>query len=141
VDPSGRYMAPTAEATAGLQEIFRNYEDLPPGPRKAATQLTAYDALFEFIAAKAATARPGAFEFLNKIDAWKATPGQLRIGKNAAASLIRVADNGATIVMKNPTGGDATFRIPATDFKRFLGPGLYEEVIKFANSVTDAAGR
>lgn len=141
VDPSGRYMAPTAEATAGLQEIFRNYEDLPPGPKKAATQLTAYDALFEFIAAKAATARPGAFEFLNKIDAWKATPGQLRIGKNAAASLIRVADNGATIVMKNPTGGDATFRIPATEFKRFLGPGLYEEVIKFANSVTDAAGR
>lgn len=141
VDPSGRYMAPTAEATAGLQEIFRNYEDLPPGPKKAATQLTAYDALFEFIAAKAATERPGAFEFLNKIDAWKATPGQLRIGKNAAASLIRVADNGATIVMKNPTGGDATFRIPATDFKKFLGPGLYEEVIKFANSVTDAAGR
>ena len=139
-DPSGNYMTPTPEARTELYEIASEYARLPKSDRKTALAPVVMNGVFEYIAASASQKNPGLFEFMRKVDQWKANPGGLRIGVNGAAGLIRVADGGKTIVFKSPTGGDATYRIPANQFRDLLTPDLYREVIKIARANTDAAG-
>lgn len=141
VDDSGRYTKPTTEAIVTLKGIAQEYANLPKGSmKKEALAPVLMQTVFEYVAAAAKESNPGLFEFMQKIDKWKATPGRLRIGIDGAASLIRVADNGKTVVFKNPNGGDATYRIPASEFRRYLTDPLYREVIKVARANTDATG-
>ncbi|MAA66208.1 MAG: hypothetical protein CL581_15735 [Alteromonadaceae bacterium] len=139
-DPSGKYMTPTPEARTELYAIASEYAQLPKSDRKTALAPVVMAGVFEYIAASASQKNPGLFEFMRKVDRWKANPGGLRIGVNGAAGLIRVADGGKTIVFKSPTGGDATYRIPANEFRELLTPDLFREVIKIARANTDAAG-
>lgn len=139
-DPSGKYMTPTPEARTELYAIASEYAQLPKSDRKTALAPVVMAGVFEYIAASASQKNPGLFEFMRKVDQWKANPGGLRIGVNGAAGLIRVADGGKTIVFKSPTGGDATYRIPANQFRELLTPDLFREVIKIARANTDAAG-
>lgn len=138
--PSGEYMAPTPEARTELYAMASEYARLPKSDRKTALAPAVMEGVFEYLAASASQKNPGLFEFMRKIDKWKATPGGLRIGINGAAGLIRVADGGKTIVFKSPTGGDATYRIPVNQFRELLTPDLFREVIKIARANTDAAG-
>jgi hypothetical protein len=141
IDESGRYSQPTTEATVTLKGIAQEYANLPKGSmQKAVLAPVLMQGVFEYVAAAASQQDPGLFEFMRKIDKWKATPGRLRIGVDGAASLIRVADGGSTIVFKDPAGSDATYRIPASKFRRYLTDPLYAEVIKIARANTDAAG-
>lgn len=139
-DPSGKYMTPTPEARTELYAIASEYAQLPKSDRKTALAPVVMAGVFEYIAASASQKNPGLFEFMRKVDQWKASPGGLRIGVNGAAGLIRVADGGKTVVFKSPTGGDATYRIPANQFRDLLTPDLFTEVIKIARANTDAAG-
>lgn len=138
--PSGEYMTPTPEARTELYAIASEYARLPKSDRKTALAPVVMEGVFEYIAASASQKNPGLFEFMRKVDKWKANPGGLRIGVNGAAGLIRVADGGKTIVFKSPTGGDATYRIPVNQFRELLTPDLFREVIKIARANTDAAG-
>lgn len=137
VDESGRYQEPTREALVEATTLFGEYAD-QTGTTKAALRKPAMDVLYNFIAAKAATASPGTFEFSRRIDNWKNSDGELRLGKDAAAKLIRLSPDGQTLFFKDPTGGNANWRIPVSRFRESISAELLEPVLAVARQNSQA---
>lgn len=137
VDESGRYQEPTREALVEATTLFGEYAD-QTGMTKAALRKPAMDVLYNFIAAKAASASPGTFEFSRRIDNWKNSDGELRLGKDAAAKLIRLSPDGQTLFFRDPTGGNANWRIPVSRFRESISAELLEPVLAVARQNSQA---
>ena len=137
VDDTGRYQEPTREALVTAVQLFGEYAD-QTGVTKEALKKPAMDVLYNFIAAKAAKAAPGTFEFQRQIDNWKNPDGELRLGKGAAAKLIRLSPDGQTLFFKDPTGGNANWRIPVSRFRESVSAELLAPVLTVARANTNA---
>jgi hypothetical protein len=135
---SGELVAPGSEATRTVASIFdklANYAE--GGPNKAAYRKVAMEALLTHMLASANSKKPGFFEFSDRIDKFFNDKGQLRIGNNAIAGLIREEEDG--FVFRDPSGGDLNFTIGKQAFRDTYGNQVFSQIEEIARINTQAA--
>jgi len=135
---SGELVAPGADATRKVVSIFdklANYTE--GGPNKAAYRKVAMEALLTHMLAAANSKKPGFFELADRIDKFFNDKGQLRVGNNAIAGLLREEEDG--FVFRDPSGGDLNFTIGKQAFRATYGDQVFAQIEEIAKINTQAA--
>ena len=117
----------TAGATTAVNSIWNKYtRSAPQSAQREAYARIAMEALLTHMLAKSNSSSPGLFEVAKRLDDWRNSDGQLRIGKDAIAGLVRETQDGFEFV--DPSGGNLNFTIRKGAIKRMYGDDVYSEV-------------
>lgn len=136
VDDSGSFFLDSANsgpASIKLNEIWNKYKlsDVE-GPQRLAYAQIAMESLLTHMLAKSNSSSPGLFEVAKKLDNWRNSDGQIRIGRNAVAGLVRETEDGFEFI--DPTGGNLNFTIRKGAIRRTYGDDVFAEIQALARA-------
>lgn len=124
-----------ASATNEVNNVWTLYTNsLEGSPKRAAYANIAMEAVLSHMLAKSNSSNPGLFEVAKTLDNWKNSDGQLRIGKNAIAGLVRETPDGFEFVNPSREGSKLNFTIPRGAIKRVYGDDVFSAIQELARA-------
>lgn len=124
-----------AAAANEVNKVWTLYTNsLEGSPKRAAYANIAMEAVLSHMLAKSNSSKPGLFEVAKKLDNWKNSDGQLRIGKNAIAGLVRETPDGFEFVNPSREGSKLNFTIPKGAIKRMYGDDVFSAIQELARA-------
>lgn len=124
-----------AAAANEVNNVWTLYTNsLEGSPKRAAYANIAMEAVLTHMLAKSNSASPGLFEVAQKLDNWKNSDGQLRIGKNAIAGLVRETPDGFEFVNPSREGSKLNFTIRKGAIKRMYGDDVFSAIQELARA-------
>lgn len=133
-EETGAFIAPSNKATTKLNNIWNKASSFVEGsPKAIAYSKIAMESLFTHMLASANAKSPGFAEFSDKIDKWFNDQGQLRVGVNAIAGLVRETPQGGFLFV-DPNGGKYNFEISKAAFRDQYGSAVIRQIEKQARA-------
>lgn len=131
---TGELTRPSNEATIKLGAIWNKAASVPTNsPEYLGYSKIAMESLLTHMLAMSNSQQPGFYEFADKINNWWNDEGELRVGINAVAGLVRETPQGAFVFL-DPNGGQYNFEISKRRFRDVYGTSVMQQIEKQARA-------